>query len=75
MDSAVSSSPFLRSVIEAIRVRHYSIRTELLDTKCTRLILYFLAITSIYSSYSGRSLSSGLASSYIFRNFTDNSSN
>ncbi len=28
MDSAVSSSPFLRSVVEAIRVRHYSIRTE-----------------------------------------------
>ncbi len=24
MDSAVSSSPFLRSVVEAIRVRHYS---------------------------------------------------
>ncbi|MCF6254986.1 MAG: phage integrase N-terminal SAM-like domain-containing protein [Gammaproteobacteria bacterium] len=28
MDSAVSSSPFLRSVVEAICVRHYSIRTE-----------------------------------------------
>ncbi len=28
MDSAVSSSPFLCSVVEAIRVRHYSIRTE-----------------------------------------------
>ncbi|NOY72802.1 MAG: hypothetical protein GXP14_10570 [Gammaproteobacteria bacterium] len=27
MDSAVSS-PFLRSVVEAVRVRHYRIRTE-----------------------------------------------
>ena len=31
MDSAVSSSPFLRSVVEAIRVRHYSIHTEKAD--------------------------------------------